>query len=67
MRLEREKRGWTLDYVAQQVGVSAAQVSRIESDGVRASETAQAISKLFGNLSLDEICQAERVELVKAR
>lgn len=62
MKAERERRGWTLDYIAQQVGVSPAQISRIESGGVPASETARAIAKLFGNLSLDEICSAEQVQ-----
>ncbi len=59
MKTERERRGWTLEYVAKQVGVSAAQVSRIETDGVRAAETAQAIVKLFGTLTLDQVCAAE--------
>ena len=56
LKQERERRGWTLDYVAQQVGVSSAQISRIESEGVKAAETAQSIARLFGNLSLEEIC-----------
>ena len=63
LRVARERRGWTLDYVARQVNVSSAQVSRIESEGVRASETAQALAKLFeGDLTLDQICAAERAE-----
>ena len=66
MKLERERRGWTLEYVAQQVGVSSAQISRIESEGVRAAETAQSLSKLFGNLSLEDICAPERHEVEKA-
>ena len=61
MRLEREKRGWTLEYVARQVGVSSAQVSRIENEGVRAAETAQSIQRLFENLTLDQICTPQRV------
>ena len=60
MRIERERRGWTLDYVAFKVGVSAAQVSRIESEGVRAAETAISITKLFGNLTLDQVCGPAR-------
>lgn len=59
MRDERDSRGWTLNYVAERVGVSAAQVSRIESEGVKAAETARAIADLFGNLTLDQICAAE--------
>jgi transcriptional regulator with XRE-family HTH domain len=55
MRQERERRGWTLDYIARQVGVSSAQISRIESEGVRSAETAQAIASLL-DLPLDDIC-----------
>ena len=63
LRVERERRGWTLDYVAQQVGVSSAQISRIETEGVKAAETAQEIAKLFGGeLTLDQICAPARVE-----
>ena len=59
LRAERERRGWTLDFVAQHVGVSGATVSRIESEGVKAAETARAISRLFGTLTLEQICAAE--------
>lgn len=59
LREERERRGWTLDFVAQKVGVTAATVSRIENEGVKAADTAREIAKLFGTVSLDQICCPE--------
>ena len=57
LKVEREKRGWSLAHVAKKVGVSNAQVYRIENEGVRSAETARAIAELFnGSLTLDEIC-----------
>lgn len=57
LKLEREKRGWSLAHVAELVGVSDAQICRIESEGVRSASTARAIAKLFnGALTLDDIC-----------
>ncbi len=56
LREERERRGWTLDFIAKRVGVSSAQISRIENEGVRSAKTAKAISELFGNLTLEQVC-----------
>ena len=66
LKVERERRGWTLEYVAKQVGVSGAQVSRIENEGVRATEIPQRISLLFGNaVTLEQICAPEKFAELK--
>jgi transcriptional regulator with XRE-family HTH domain len=57
LRIQREKRGWSLAHVAEKIGVSNAQVHRIENHGVRSAETARAIAELFdGGITLDQIC-----------
>lgn len=63
LKAERERRGWTLEFVAERVNVTAATISRIESEGVKAAETAREIAKLFGTVSLDQICAPQEYVL----
>lgn len=61
MRIAREKRGITQEQLANLVGVTTPQISRIEASGVPIIKTAASIVHHLGNMvSLDEVCRPDK-------
>jgi transcriptional regulator with XRE-family HTH domain len=61
MRIAREKKNLTQKELADKVGVTAAQICRIEAEGVPIVRTAASIvHHLGGSVTLDEVCRPER-------
>lgn len=65
---ERARSGWTLEQVAEKAGVSAAQVNRIEKNGVAAAAVPARIQRMFGKcLSMEDICLPHGIPKISRR
>lgn len=61
LRNARQRKGLTCEQVAQSVSLTKGWISRIELEGTNSIKTAQKLKNLFPDLSIEQICKAEKV------